>query len=159
MTMSDRVAVFNEGKIAQIDRPETIYNRPATRFVANFLGETNVLEGVLVSFTDNLARIRLAETGTVHEAFCADPGLTTGDAAALAIRPENLRLATPGEAAIQASVVDSIFHGAHCKLRLVMTNGCELSMTYNPGSLGQAPPLPGESVRLALPSALAMVLR
>ena len=159
MTMSDRVAVFNEGKIAQIDRPETIYNRPATRFVANFLGETNVLEGVLVSVSDNLARIRLTKTGTVHEAFCADPELTAGNPAALAIRPENLRLATPGEAAIQACVVDSIFHGAHCKLRLVMINGCELSMTYNPGSLGQAPPLPGESVRLALPAAQAMVLR
>lgn len=159
MTLSDRVAVFNEGKIAQIDRPETIYNRPATRFVANFLGETNVLEGVLVSVSGDLARIRLNEGGTVHEAFCSDPGLATGLPAALAIRPENLRLAAPGEASIQACVVDSIFHGAHCKLRLVMTDGCVLSMTYNPGSLSQAPPLPGESVRLALPAAQAMILR
>ncbi|WP_175649685.1 ABC transporter ATP-binding protein [Pseudomonas sp. Marseille-P9899] len=159
MTMSDRVAVFNEGKIAQIDRPETLYSRPATRFVANFLGETNLLEGTLVSRSGNLAQVRLEESGTLHEAHCSDEGLAVGDAAALAIRPENLRLAAPGEPAINAFVIDSIFHGAHCKLRLRMGRGTELAMTYNPGSLGRAAPLPGEKVALALPSSQAMILR
>ncbi|WP_397453208.1 ABC transporter ATP-binding protein [Pseudomonas sp. NA-150] len=159
MTMSDRVAVFNEGKIAQIDRPETIYNRPSTRFVANFLGETNVLEGTLVGLNGTHAQILLTEDGSIHEAPCADREMVVGHPAALAIRPENLRMALPGEAAVQACVVDSIFHGAHCKLRLRMAKGCELSMTYNPGSLGRASPQPGESVSLALPCAQAMILR
>ena len=159
MTMSDRVAVFNEGKIAQIDSPHTIYNRPATRFVANFLGETNVLEGVVISATAGQAQIRLSEDGSIHQACCADPELSAGSHAALAIRPENLRLATPGEAAVQATVVDSIFHGAHCKLRLRMAKGSELSMTYNPGNLGRLPPTPGEQLALALPGTQAMILR
>ena len=159
MTMSDRVAVFNDGKIAQIDCPQALYNRPATRFVANFLGETNVLEGTLVSRTGTLAQIRLEESGTLHEAHCSDDSLLVGAAAALAIRPENLRLAAPGEAAISAFVIDSIFHGAHCKLRLRMARGTELAMTYNPGSLGREAPQPGELVALALPAAQAMILR
>ncbi|TWR61880.1 ABC transporter ATP-binding protein [Pseudomonas grimontii] len=159
MTMSDRVAVFNEGKIAQIDSPQAIYNRPSTRFVANFLGETNVLEGVVLSTSGGQAQIRLSEDGSVHEASCADPKLAAGSAAALAIRPENLRLAAPGEVAVQACVIDSIFHGAHCKLRLHMANGTELSMTYNPGSLGRTPPIPGEMLALALPGMQAMILR
>jgi putative spermidine/putrescine transport system ATP-binding protein len=159
MTLSDRVAVFNEGKIAQIDCPQTIYSRPSTRFVANFLGETNVLEGVVLSASGNLAQIRLSQSGTLHEAFCTDRELTPGSPAALAIRPENLRLALPAEAAIQACVVDSIFHGAHCKLRLRMAKGCELSMTFNPASLGRATPVPGENVSLALPPTQSMILR
>ncbi|WP_248482821.1 ABC transporter ATP-binding protein [Pseudomonas sp. CYM-20-01] len=159
MTMSDRVAVFNEGKIAQIDSPHTIYNRPATRFVANFLGETNVLEGVVISATAGQAQIRLSEDGSIHQACCADPELSAGSNAALAIRPENLRLATLSEAAVQATVVDSIFHGAHCKLRLRMAKGSELSMTYNPGNLGRLPPTPGEQLALALPGTQAMILR
>ena len=159
MTMSDRVAVFNDGRIAQIAPPQTLYNRPATRFVANFLGETNLLEGTLIGRTGDFATIRLQEDGSLHQARCADTSLAVGDSAALAIRPENLRLATPDDAAIAARVVDSIFHGAHCRLRLRMAGGSELSMTYNPGSLGRPAPLPGEAVALGVPAELAMILR
>jgi putative spermidine/putrescine transport system ATP-binding protein len=158
MTMSDRVAVFNEGKIAQIDRPEVLYNRPASRFVANFLGETNLLEGTLVARSGQRAQVRLTEGGTLHDAYCGDDNLVCGDSAALAIRPENLRLALPGENAISACVIDSIFHGAHCKLRLRMPDGTALAMTYTPGSLGRATPVPGEMLALALPPEQAMVL-
>jgi len=159
MTMSDRVAVFNEGKIAQIDCPQAIYNRPSTRFVANFLGETNMLEGVVLSVSGGQAQIRLSEDSSIHQAGCTDPELAAGSMAALAIRPENLRLAAPGEAAVQACVIDSVFHGAHCKLRLNMAKGSELSMTYNPGNLGRAAPMPGEMLSLALPGSQAMILR
>ncbi|WP_437880998.1 ABC transporter ATP-binding protein [Pseudomonas sp. LRF_L74] len=159
MTMSDRVAVFNDGKIAQIDQPQHLYTRPATRFVANFLGETNLLEGTLLSREANRACIRLDDGGLMLDAPCADKGLATDERAALAIRPENLRLAMPGEAAIAAQVIDSIFHGAHCKLRLRMAMGNELAMTYNPGSLGRPAPASGESVQLALPPEHLMILR
>lgn len=159
MTMSDRVAVFNDGRIAQIAPPQTLYNRPATRFVANFLGETNLLEGRLVGNADGFATLRLDEDGTLHRARCADASLVVGDSAALAIRPENLRLAAPGDPAVAATVIDSIFHGAHCRLRLRMAGGSELSMTYNPGSLGRPAPLSGETVALGVPPELAMILR
>ena len=159
MTMSDRVAVFNEGRIAQIAPPQTLYNRPATRFVANFLGETNLLEGRVVNNANGFASLRLDEDGSLHQARCADTSLAAGDSAALAIRPENLRLASGNEPAVAARVIDSIFHGAHCRLRLHMAGGSELSMTYNPGSLGRPAPLPGEAVVVGVPPELAMILR
>ncbi|WP_009407336.1 ABC transporter ATP-binding protein [Pseudomonas bharatica] len=159
MTLSDRVAVFNEGRIAQIAAPQTLYNRPATRFVANFLGETNLLEGRVISNAGGFATLRLEEDGSLHHARCADTTLAAGDSAALAIRPENLRLASGDEPAVAARVIDSIFHGAHCRLRLHMAGGSELSMTYNPGSLGRPAPLPGEAVILGVPPQLAMILR
>ncbi|MEX3776377.1 ABC transporter ATP-binding protein [Pseudomonas sp. MYb118] len=159
MTMSDRVAVFNEGKIAQIDAPHLLYTRPSTRFVANFLGETNLLEGTVLTRTASHAQVRLEEDGSVHQACCADASLAPGDRAALAIRPENLRLAAPGEPALNVQVIDSIFHGAHSRLRLRMARGAQLSMTCNPASLGRTPPQPGESLALAVPTEQAMVLR
>lgn len=159
MTMSDRVAVFNEGKIAQIDAPHLLYTRPSTRFVANFLGETNLLEGTVLTRTASHAQVRLEEDGSVHQACCADDSLAPGDRAALAIRPENLRLAAPGEPALSVQVIDSIFHGAHSRLRLRMARGAQLSMTCNPASLGRTPPQPGESLALAVPTEQAMVLR
>lgn len=159
MTMSDRVAVFNEGKIAQIDAPHLLYTRPSTRFVANFLGETNLLEGTVLTRTASHAQVRLEEDGSVHQACCTDQSLAPGDRAALAIRPENLRLAAPGEPALSVQVIDSIFHGAHSRLRLRMARGAQLSMTCNPASLGRTPPQPGESLALAVPTEQAMVLR
>ncbi|WP_044874662.1 ABC transporter ATP-binding protein [Pseudomonas sp. LFM046] len=159
MTMSDRVAVFHDGKIAQIDRPQAIYSRPSTRFVANFLGETNLLEGTLTQREGASARIRLEEDGSLHEVACADAQLGTGDLAALAIRPENVRLARPGEPALRATVTDSIFHGAHCILRMHLARGGALTMKFNPGHLGRPLPIPGEVVDLALPAEHALILR
>lgn len=159
MTLSDRVAVFNEGKIAQIDAPHLLYTQPSTRFVANFLGETNLLEGTVIARTASHAKVRLEEDGSVHEACCADASLVPGDRAALAIRPENLRLAAPGEPALSVQVIDSIFHGAHSRLRLRMVGGAQLSMSCNPVNLGRAAPQPGESLALAVPTEQAMVLR
>ena len=158
MTLSDRVAVFHEGKIAQIDRPEAIYNRPSSRFVANFLGETNLLEGQISHLGNGSAGIRLKEDGSLHEVPCASATLAVGDPAALAIRPENVRLANPGEPALHAQLVDSIFHGAHCSLHLVLPSGAPLMLKLNPGSLQRALPLPGERVGLALPREHALIL-
>ncbi|PRA53688.1 ABC transporter ATP-binding protein [Pseudomonas sp. MYb115] len=159
MTMSDRVAVFNDGKIAQINAPHLLYTRPSSRFVANFLGETNLLDSTVIARTASHAQVRLDEDGSTHEACCADASLAPGDRAALAIRPENLRLAAPGEPSINVQVIDSIFHGAHSRIRLRMARGAQLSMTCNPASLGRAAPQPGETLALAVPAEQAMVLR
>lgn len=158
MTMSDRVAVFHDGKIEQIDRPEAIYNRPSSRFVANFLGETNLLDGVITQLGISSATLRLKEDGSLREVPCNAAALNAGDLVSLAIRPENVRLATPGEPALQARLVDSIFHGAHCNLRLILPSGTPLTMKLNPGSLNRALPVPGETVALALPREHSLLL-
>ena len=91
LTMSDRIAVMHEGRLLQVDTPENIYERPATRFVADFIGRTNFLEGTLASSDElvlaNGARVRVSSE------------LPAGTAVALTVRPEkfNLTPRDPGE--------------------------------------------------------------
>ena len=126
LTMSDRVAVFNKGKIEQIATPEVVYERPATEFVANFIGENNALGGVVESVTEFDAEIRL-ENGALVEAMLVDQ-LSVGEPAVVAIRPERLRFvdATDPSGSIDASVEDTIYNGDHVLVPLTLPNGSTL---------------------------------
>jgi putrescine transport system ATP-binding protein len=91
MTMSGRIAVMKEGRIEQIGSPREIYEYPANRFVADFIGTANMFEGVLAA--DASGRLRLAVAGLGMALDLGDSGdLTAGAAAALMIRPEKLLL-------------------------------------------------------------------
>jgi putative spermidine/putrescine transport system ATP-binding protein len=89
MTMSDRIAVFNQGKIEQVDEPLSLYRRPRTPFVAGFVGDNNVVEG-----TADTGGIVVPGIGRVVPA--APPAASApGKAVKLAIRPESIRPGTP----------------------------------------------------------------
>ena len=113
LTMSDRIAVFNNGRIEQIAGPREIYDHPRTRFVAEFVGETNLIEGTAERSEGGTALIRVGGGASV-EAVTNRP-LAAGEPVTLSIRPERLRLAAAaggGEAnAMPASIVDSGYHG------------------------------------------------
>ncbi|GAB4288840.1 MAG: ABC transporter ATP-binding protein [Roseovarius sp.] len=111
LTMSDRVAVMNRGRILQIGTPHEIYNRPGSRFVADFIGDTNFLSGRVED-----GRVRLP-TG---EAVAAPLSGQRGEVI-LAVRPEQVRLCAPGEdGALAAEVVDLVYFGTdtHCHTAL-----------------------------------------
>ena len=92
LTMADRIAVMDHGKVLQIGRPEEIYETPATRFVADFIGETNFMEGTLVSLTGSVASVRLDEA-TLVDAMVADVSkVSLGQQVTVAIRPEKISL-------------------------------------------------------------------
>ncbi|MEU5400408.1 ABC transporter ATP-binding protein [Streptomyces sp. NPDC005963] len=86
LTMSDRIAIMDGGRVLQVDSPEAIYERPATRFVADFIGTSNFLTGTL-------GGDRLGVEGLGNLAVPGDHGVADGTAVHLAIRPENVRLA------------------------------------------------------------------
>jgi spermidine/putrescine transport system ATP-binding protein len=90
LTMSDRIAVMESGDIRQIGRPREIYDHPAMRFVANFIGETNFLEGELLEAVGDLGRVRL-ESGVVVDASLPGAEVRPG-AVNLVIRPEHAEL-------------------------------------------------------------------
>lgn len=96
MTISDRVAVMNQGEIMQFGPPREIYERPASTFVADFLGNAVMLEGVGTPEPDGLCRVALAE-GLTCLARAAGP-LRPNQTVTLMLRPEKLILGGEGEA-------------------------------------------------------------
>jgi spermidine/putrescine transport system ATP-binding protein len=101
LTMSDRIAVMSQGDVLQVGGPEEIYEQPNCRFVADFIGETNFLQGSVVERSDEMAAVRL-EAGAVVHARAAEP-CTTGDAVSITVRPEKIQLFATQEEAAQCA--------------------------------------------------------
>jgi spermidine/putrescine transport system ATP-binding protein len=89
MTMSDRIAVMNRGHYEQLADPETLYERPATRFVAGFLGISNLLRGNVVETSERYAAVRLLDDSVVRIPAAAVDGATTIE---VGVRPEKIRM-------------------------------------------------------------------
>ena len=117
--MSDRIAVMDKGRIEQVGPPASLYAHPATRFVADFLGESNLLDGIL--------RAGMAEVpgfGAVALPDTASPGPVT-----LLLRPEALRIGAEAETAPcwgRGTVVETVFLGLSSKLRVRVEGGPEV---------------------------------
>ncbi len=111
LTMSDRIAVINEGRIEQIGTPIDLYNRPATRFVASFIGETNLLEADVLDVNKSVT-FRL-EGGLLLET--TRPNCNLGNSATISLRPEKLRLSRAKPAhqnSFRCRVQETAFRGA-----------------------------------------------
>ena len=108
--MSDRIAVFNKGRIEQIGTPEELYERPTTRFVADFLGETNFLSGRVVASEKLSCRVNISDQ--IFDAQTPAP-VTPGAQVVVAIRPERLKLrpAAVGGAGLSGTLVDIVYLG------------------------------------------------
>ncbi len=116
LTMSDTVVVMNQGYIQQIGTPEDIYNEPKNRFVANFIGESNIISGTYVSE---------CEVEFLNEKFkCVDKHFEIGEAVDVVIRPEDFDVVKESEGKIVGLVDDSVFKGVHYEL-CVDVDGCE----------------------------------
>ncbi|WP_321794668.1 ABC transporter ATP-binding protein [Caballeronia sp. J97] len=118
ITMSDRIAVFNAGKIEQIDTPQAIYSRPKTKFVAQFIGETNLMKGSVAGTDNGIATINLSNGSRVSGR--ATDVLKQGSEIVLSVRPEAL---TIGESTSHANslpvvVEDLVFQGDHTRVHL-----------------------------------------
>jgi spermidine/putrescine ABC transporter ATP-binding subunit len=117
LTMSDRIAVMHEGRIEQIGTPEVLYDRPANRFVASFIGETNFLPAVVRGIEDGVVVADCA--GRTLRALIGASS-AAGDHVALAVRPERIRFASPetGESRrnqMPATVIETVFAGERCR--------------------------------------------
>jgi spermidine/putrescine transport system ATP-binding protein len=109
LTMSDRIAVMNEGVIEQIGDGKTVYDEPATAFVASFVGENNPFGGKVVAAEDGFA---VVETAMGQLRGCNRIGLKTGDPAVVFVRPESFRIgAGLDDATIESAVLNVAFEG------------------------------------------------
>lgn len=124
--MSDRIAVMNEGGIAQLGSPQELYERPASRFVASFIGESNFFSGVV---HDAAAGLVVAKCGTAMVRGVTSRLPPVGGAVTLTVRPERMRFAEPGAAPaddenrIRATVAEAMFAGERCRYLLHANDG------------------------------------
>jgi putative spermidine/putrescine transport system ATP-binding protein len=138
LSMANRVAVFNAGRIEQLDTPRALYTRPKTAFVAGFVGSANVVEPELA------ARL-------------------TGRAQAFAIRPELIRIladgALPtGHVSAEGVLEDILYHGASSRCHVRTDGGAVLAVAQPETGGATALPAPGTRVRIAWPQASAVPL-
>jgi ABC-type Fe3+/spermidine/putrescine transport system ATPase subunit len=108
LSLSDRVAVLREGRILQVASPKELYERPATRFVADFVGVNNFLPGVCREVVDDRAVVETA-LGAVRGRPAS--GVRPGARCVVAVRPENVALGAPGENTFQGRVVLASYLG------------------------------------------------
>ena len=152
LTMSDRIAVFNHGRIEQIGTPEELYDAPATRFVAAFIGDTNLLSGRALAVSDGICEIE-TPAGRIR-ASLRQP-IAAGTPVTVAIRPERLVLTSlqDGGTGLRGSITDIIFLGTARKYVVRLVDGTEcvvLRQISDPAfDLGDS------TVRLSCPAAHA----
>lgn len=117
LTMSDTIVVMNQGYIQQMGTPEQIYNEPENAFVADFIGESNILDGTMIR--DELVEIFGARFA------CVDKGFGTDRPVDVVIRPEDIDLVEPENGTLQGVVTHLIFKGVHYEMEVTTPNGFE----------------------------------
>ena len=150
LIMSDRIAVMNDGVIEQIGAPTELYDAPATRFVASFIGESNFLEGSVVGTDEALCEIEIPGTGVVRAPI--RPDLTSLRDVALTVRPEKIVLAEELDGAganqLEGQVEEAIFVGEMLRYQIRLQGGQPLILKRQNRS-GVAQKNRGDSVRVA----------
>jgi len=117
LTMSDTIVVMNQGYIQQMGSPENIYNEPENAFVADFIGESNIMPGIMVR--DELVEIFNAKF------VCVDKGFGTNAPVDVVIRPEDIDLVSPEAGSLTGIVTHLIFKGVHYEMEVTTPNGFE----------------------------------
>ncbi len=126
LTMSDRIAVMDTGHILQVGTPRDIYNHPARRFVADFIGDINIIDAELESVSGDRGRITFPGGGTATaqlQTASMRPGRVS-----LAIRPENVELTDPGDAraTTQGEIENVVYFGVGSNVHVRLRDGSEL---------------------------------
>jgi len=117
LTMSDTIVVMNQGYIQQTGTPEQIYNEPENAFVADFIGESNILHGTMIR--DELVEIFGARFA------CVDKGFGTNTPVDVVIRPEDIDLVSPDEGTLKGICTHLIFKGVHYEMEITTPDGFE----------------------------------
>jgi spermidine/putrescine transport system ATP-binding protein len=116
LTLSDKIVVMKDGVIQQVDTPINIYNEPKNAFVADFIGESNILSGIMNS------DFKITFAG--KQFVCVDKGFRKNEPVDVVIRPEDVCVNAAGKGVLEGKVMSSIFKGVHYELS-IMASGIE----------------------------------
>ena len=125
LTMSDRVAVMDRGRVLQVGTPREIYDHPAERFVADFIGEVNMLDGWLLRAADGAGTVRLGSVGP-EVAARVPQGAPASGAVTVIVRPEHASLSRdPGALGLDATLAGAVYVGTDTLYHLALVPGGE----------------------------------
>jgi spermidine/putrescine transport system ATP-binding protein len=151
LTMSDRIAVMNDGVIEHLGPPREIYEHPATRFVAGFIGTSNLLTGSLAQVTGGQGVIEVSADERIIVP-AGRSGLTAGQQVELTVRPEKIELATgPGTAggcALRGTVTEVVYLGTSTSFSVATTTGADVVVFQQNSASAATPVSRGDEVWL-----------
>ena len=159
LTMSDRIAVMSKGHILQIGAPREIYDHPAERFVANFIGETNFLQGELVGTTGAKANVRLS-CGGVAIAATLPQGFTPKEKVTVVVRPEHAQIAANGtKATLTGKLENVVYFGTDTHFHLRLQDGSEFIVRQQNSRTNPIAFAQGDQAGIVIDENAAQVLR
>jgi spermidine/putrescine transport system ATP-binding protein len=147
LTMSDRIVLMRQGKIEQVGTPPDLYDRPGTRYVADFIGETNILTGTVVEGGPKPVVLRVGEKLVRG---WSDAPLPVGRMAWLSVRPEAIRIGpdsgpSADDSALAATIVDAVYGGSVVRVHVALADGQVVVAHAQNG----ATPVTGDRVRIS----------
>ena len=123
LTMSDKIVVMKAGEIQQIGTPMDIYNEPVNRYVANFIGESNIVDGVMLEDHKVMFEDKAFE--------CVDAGFAKDEPVDVVIRPEDLEIVGPRSGNLKGIVKSVLFKGVHYETIVETKSGTEITVKMN----------------------------
>ena len=158
LTMSDRIAVMSKGKILQVGSPRDIYDRPADRFVANFIGETNFLEGEVTGVAGEEASVKLAGGATISAGL--PKGFTPSGRVTVVVRPEHADLVKAGaKADLWGKVETVVYFGTDTHYHVHLDGGVPFIIRQQNSRGGGQGFATGDAVGVLLEPHAAQVLK
>ena len=146
--MSDRIAVMNEGRVQQVADPTTLYELPKNRFVANFIGQTNVFSGTVESVSGDRVTLRTTWGMKVEATSHEEADVEVGAAAQATVRPEKVRFGGTGDNVCVAEVRQVVYLGVSTQYIAQLPDGATLVL-YQQNTQDATGPGVGEEVSVA----------
>jgi spermidine/putrescine transport system ATP-binding protein len=157
LTMSDRIAVMNEGRVQQLAGPTTLYETPANRFVAGFIGQTNVFSGTVEAADGERTTLRTREGMRVEALAREGAPPKGGEEAHAAVRPEKVRFGGSGDNVCAAEVRQVVYLGASTQYIVELDGGGRLVL-YQQNAHDAARPSEGDGVSVAWDAQNCLIL-
>ena len=155
--MSDRIAVMNEGKVQQVADPATLYELPNNRFVASFIGQTNIFSGTIESVNGGRVTL-LTSGGTKVEAVArGEDGVEVGTQVQAAVRPEKVKFGSGGENVLPVEILQIVYLGVSTQYIAQLPDGGTLVL-YEQNVHDSAGPGVGEEVSITWDAQNCLVL-
>ncbi|MBS9721387.1 ABC transporter ATP-binding protein [Tianweitania sp. BSSL-BM11] len=143
MGIADRIAVMNKGVIEQLGSADEIYNRPATRFIASFIGKANFVPATVISNKEHIVELG----GGIRLQLTSQPLPADGTAIDVMMRPEHLAIGNPEDAGLKARLEDVTFQGSTARIRASTETGGDLLIEV-PGTSLPTLPSSGSTINL-----------